>query len=180
MKNILVICSGISHGNTDHLCDAFINGVMQKGHQVQKININHMMIKGCRGCQYCQDHEHQCVIKDDMQRLYPLFEKYDTLVLASPLFFWSISGILKSFIDRLYAISTDDKYPQKDTLLLMSSGDEGFYTFEQAVSFYRFYINALGWQNKGMCLAGGCKGKPGDKYISDKYLKEAYDLGKSL
>lgn len=59
----------------------------------------------------------------------------------------------------------------------MTCGSDGFYAFEQAVSYYRFYTNALGWKDKGMTLAKGCKENP--QYINGKYLQEAYQLGKN-
>ena len=176
MKNILVIVgSGHVQGNTSSLTDAFIKGAKETGHHVQKIILN-KNIQGCLGCGSCQKNAHQCVIKDDMINYYSLFNKADILVLASPLYFWSISGRLKSFIDRLYAISTNDEYPSKDTYLLMTCGSKGGHAFEQAVSFYHFFTNALKWKNQGMVLAGGCK----ENHIDEKYLEEAYRIGKAI
>lgn len=179
MSQILVIVGSALQGNTDRLSESFIKGAKDAGNEVMKIVLN-KNISGCLGCGACQHNGHQCALKDDMQNYYSLFEKADTLVFASPLYFWSISGRLKSFIDRLYAVSTNDEYPHKNTVLLMTSGSQGFYAFEQAVSFYRFYTNALGWSDKGMVLAGGCRGEVGKKYIDEKYLQKAYQLGKNI
>ena len=178
-KILVVVGSGNVHGNTDQLSDAFIKGAKEANHDVTKIILNKNIL-GCQGCQACQHNGHQCVIKDAMQDYYSLFEDADVLVLASPLYFWSISGRLKSFIDRLYAISTDDKYPSKDTVLLMTSGSDEFYAFEQSVSFYRFLTKALGWNDKGVVLADGCSGQIGNKIVDKKFLNEAYELGKSI
>lgn len=180
MRNILVVVgSGNKRGNTDTLVEAFIKGAKESGHDVSKINLDGN-IQGCQGCEACQKNGHQCVIKDRMQEWYSLFETSDTIVFASPLYFWSISARLKSFIDRLYAISTDDKYPQKETLLLMTSGSKGFYAFEQAVSFYRFFTKALGWKNQGMVLAGGCQKENQKSMIHEQYLQDGYLLGYHL
>lgn len=180
MRNILVVVgSGNLNGNTDVLVEAFIKGATESGHNIKKVNLNGDL-QGCLGCGGCKKNGNKCVIQDKMQNIYPFFESSDTIVLASPLYFWSISSRLKSFIDRLYAISKDDKYPKKDTLLLMTSGSKGFYAFEQAVSFYRFFTNALGWNNKGMVLAGGCHKEEKISIIDDKYIKEAYLLGYHL
>lgn len=180
MSNILVVVgSGNHHGNTDQLSDAFIKGTQESGHEVTKIVLNKNIL-GCQGCQACQHNGHQCVIKDDMQNYFALFKNADILVLASPLYFWSISGRLKSFIDRLYAISTDDKYPYKETVLLMTSGSDEFYAFEQAVSFYRLLIRALGWKDLGMVLVDGCSGQVENKIIDKKFINEAYVLGKNI
>lgn len=179
MSYILVVVSSNTHGNTDRLAEAFIEGASKVGNEVTKIVLN-KNLSGCLGCGACQHNGHHCVIQDQMQAYYSLFAKADTIVFASPLFFWSISGRLKSFIDRLYAISIHDEYPHKDIVLLMTGGSNGFYAFEQAVSFYRFYTNALGWTDRGMVLAGDCNGQPGNKYIDEAYLKKAYQLGESI
>ncbi len=80
---------------------------------------------------------------------------------------------MKAFIERFYCIARQDdhpplgryeKYPEKDYALLMTSADHFFWTFEQAVSYYRFaLVNYMGFHDKGMVLAGGCgdsSGKP--------------------
>ena len=78
-----------------------------------------------------------------MQDIYPLFAECDTVVMASPLYFWTITSQLKAFIDRLYAISADDKYPQKDTVLLMTAGDDNENTFDQPKQYFRLLSQAL-------------------------------------
>lgn len=98
---------------------------------------------------------------------------------------------IKAFIERFYCIAKEDdnpplgryeKYPDKDCALLMTSADNYFWTFEQAVSYYQFaLVNYIGFHDKGMILAGGCgstNGKPGiDK---TNHLQEAYEFGKSI
>lgn len=146
MKKILVIMSaGTKRGNTDRLTDAYIKGLVERGHSVTKVYLGSMRIEGCRGCGVCQRLAHQCTVRDDMQDIYPLFAECDTVVMASPLYFWTITAKLKSFIDRLYAISVDDKYPQKDSVLLMTAGDDNDTTFEQPIRYFRLLNQALGW-----------------------------------
>lgn len=175
MKKILIVVgSGQIKGNTDALCQSFMDGALKAGHQVKKINLIHD-IQGCKGCLACQKNNHHCVIKDEMQDYYELFNEADVIMLASPLYFWSISGRLKSFIDRLYAISTNDEYPQKETYLFMTSGSQGFYAFEQAVSYYHFLTQALNWHDRGQLLVRGCKAH--ERNIDEQYLKQAYEMG---
>ena len=91
MRRILVaVGSGIAGANTDRLADAFIEGAQAAGHEVSKVFLGGN-IAGCRGCGACQLGG-KCVIDDDMQAAYPLFDGCDTLVLASPLYFWTLSG----------------------------------------------------------------------------------------
>ena len=115
----------------------------------------------------------------------------DRGIFASPLYFWTISSKIKAFIERFYCIAEEDpnppfgryeKYPVKDCVLLMTSADDFFWTFEQAVSYYKFtLVNYMGFQDKGMLLAGGCGDTNGKPQIEKtEHLKEAYEFGKEL
>lgn len=102
-----------------------------------------------------------------------------------------ISARLKAFIERFYCIARQDdhpplgryeKYPEKDCALLMISANHFFWTFEQAVSYYRFaLVNYMGFHDKGMVLAGGCGSSSGKPEIEKTpYLDEAYKFGKTI
>lgn len=147
-------------------------------------------MKGCLGCNACRNGK-PCIQKDRFQELVPKIKEADCIVFASPLYFWTISSKLKAFIERFYSIAEEDenppygryeKYPVKDSALLMTSADDLFWTFEQASSYYQFAIvNYIGFQDKGMLLAGGCgdtNGKPG--IGETNHLNEAYHFGKLL
>lgn len=191
MKNILILVgSSRKNGNTDLLASAFADGARAAGHNVHKVLLGDKMINGCLGCNACK-HTGTCVQKDDMAQLYPLLEECDTVVLASPLYYWTISARLKAVIERLYAIAQEDphpplgryeKYPHKDTALLMTAADNFFWTFEQAVSYYQFaLINYIGWTDKGMILAGGCGGAGNERCIEKtEYLQKAFAFGQGL
>lgn len=178
MRNILVIVgSGTKKGNTSQLADAFCKGATKAGHQVNKVFLGDKILSGCQGCETCKGKNHVCVIKDGMHDIYPLFTECDTVVLASPLYFWNITAKIKAFIERLYAIAVRDAYPHKDSILLMTAGDDNFWTFEQPISYYSFVTKAIGWKNIGMCLAGGCKSDLKNKIIDERFLNQAYELG---
>ena len=184
-KDILVVVgSGLEHANTDTLAKTFMNGAIEAGHTVSKIFLGDVNISPCKGCNACQ-HGNSCVIQDDMQTLYPLFNKGDVLVLASPLYFWTVSSRTKAFVKRLYAaVQTEpgeySKTVGKECVLLMTAADNLFNTFENAVSFYRLTSNYLGWIDKGMVLAGGCGGTDAPRSIPENNLEAAYILGKGL
>lgn len=181
-KNVLVLMSaGTRHGNTDRLTDAYIKGLVERGHSVTKVYLGSMRIEGCRGCGACQHLAHKCAVRDGMQDVYPLFAECDTMVMASPLYFWTITARLKAFIERLYAISVDDKYPSKDTVLLMTAGDDKETTFEQPLRYFHLISQVFGGNEKGIYLAGGCTGceKPA-REISQQHLENAYKMGLEL
>ncbi len=189
MKNIIVIQGGgRPDGNTALLIDSFAKGAKETGHTVEVISLIKNEVKGCLGCNACR-YGKPCVQKDSFNDIIPKIEAADCVVFASPLYFWTISARLKAFIERLYSIAKEDrdpplgryeKYPEKDCALLMTSADNFFWTFEQAVSYYQFtVVNYIGFTNKGMLLAGGCGDTNGKPRIAEtEHLHEAYKFGK--
>ncbi len=191
MKKILVVLGGgRPHGNTRQLADSFMKGAADAGHDVELISLNETEVKGCTGCNACR-YGKPCVQKDSFNALVPKIKEADLIVFASPLLFWTISSKLKAFIERFYCIAEKDsdpplgryeKYPVKDAALLMTSADDLFWTYEQAVSYYRFsVIRYIGFHDKGMLLAGGCGDTNGKPQIDKtNHLKEAYAFGKTI
>ncbi len=191
MKKILVVIGGSRpNGNTNQLVDSFIKGAEEVGNQVKKVSLDKIKVNGCIGCNACR-FEKPCVQKDDFNELVPSIKEADLIVFASPLLFWTISAKLKAFIERFYCLGQEDpnpplgryeKYPTKEAVLLMTSADNFFWTYEQAVSYYKFcIINYLGFEDKGMILARGCGDTNGGPRINEtKYLEEAYEFGKSI
>lgn len=191
MKNILVVQGGGRiNGNTSQLADSFIQGAKEAGHTVEKISLNKNEVKGCIGCNACR-YGKPCVQRDDFNEMVPKIKAADLIVFASPLLFWTLSSKIKAFIERFYCMAEEDpnppfgryeRYPLKDAALLMTSADDFFWTYEQAVSYYKFtIINYIGFRDKGMLLAGGCRdtnGKP--RIAKSNHLREAYDFGKNI
>lgn len=190
-KNILIIKGGgRPNGNTAQLIDSFTKGAEEIGHTVEIISLIKNEVKGCLGCNVCR-YGKPCVQRDSFNELVPKIESADCLVFASPLYFWTVSARIKAFIERFYCIAEEDpnpplgryeKYPIKDCALLMTSADDFFWTFEQAVSYYQFtLVNYIGFHDKGMLLAGGCGDTNGEPQIfKTQHLERAYQFGKSI
>lgn len=191
MKNILVLQGGgRPNGNTSQLVGSFIKGAEDAGHSVECISLLKNEVKGCLGCNACR-YGKPCIQKDSFNDMVPKIKSADCIVFASPLYFWTISSKLKAFIERFYCIAEKEpnpplgryeKYPVKDCALLMTSADDLFWTFEQAVSYYKFtLVNYIGFQDKGMLLAGGCGDTNGMPQIEKtEHLKEAMNLEKNF
>ena len=95
MKRILVILGGgRPKGNTRQLADAFIQGAVDAGHEVELVSLNQESCIGCNTCRYGKP----CVQKDGFSELVPKIKAADLLVFASPLLFWTISAKLKAFL----------------------------------------------------------------------------------
>ena len=191
MKNILIIQGGgRPKGNTAQLVEYFIKGAEEAGHKTELISLLKNEVKGCLGCNACR-YGKSCIHKDSFNEIDPKIKNADCIVFASSLYFWTVSSKIKAFIERFYCIAEEDpnpplgryeSYPVKDCALLMTSADNFFWTFEQAVSYYQFaLVNYIGFHDKGMLLAGGCGDTNGRPQIEkNDYLKQAYEFGKGI
>ncbi len=191
MKKILIIQGGgRPNGNTAQLVSAFEKGAKEAGHDIEIVPLQKNIVNGCIGCNACR-YGKPCIQKDDFNDIVPKIKEADLIVFASPLLFWTLSSKIKAFIERFYCIAEEDanppygryeKYPVKDAALLMTSADNFFWTYEQAVSYYKFaIINYIGFHDKGMILAGGCGDTNGKPQIDKTtHLQEAYEFGKNI
>lgn len=191
MKKILVIQGGgRAKGNTAQLVQSFVRGAEEAGHQTEIISLVKNEVKGCLGCNACR-YGKPCVQKDSFNSIVPKIMESDMIVFASPLYFWTISSRLKAFIERFYCIAREDadppkgryeRYPEKDCALLMTAADDFFWTFEQAVSYYKFaVVNYIGFHDKGVYLAGGCGDTNGLPQIDKTdHLEAVYRFGKEI
>ncbi len=188
MKQILIVLGGgRARGNTAQLAEAFRRGAEEAGHRVETVSLMKEEVKGCLGCNACR-YGKPCVQKDAFNSLIPKIQGADLVVFASPLYFWTVSARLKAFIERFYCMAEEDpnppfgryeKYPVKDCALLMTAADNFFWTFEQAVSYYRFaLVRYIGFRDRGMVLAGGCGDTNGRPRIQETdHLETAYQFG---
>ena len=105
MSKKVLILSGSPRkgGNSDILCDEFLRGAQDAGHKAEKIRIAEKKAAPCSGCYYCSTHGGACVHKDDMADILQKMIDADVIVLASPVYFYSISAQLKTVIDRTVA-----------------------------------------------------------------------------
>ncbi|MCG8401004.1 MAG: flavodoxin family protein [Firmicutes bacterium] len=102
--NILgVVGSSRRNGNTSRLVKEVLQGAEQEGAKTELVFLRDYAFAGCRGCEKCKE-SYQCMLDDDMQKLYPLLLECDGLVLGTPTYFYNVSADMKSFIDRCYSM----------------------------------------------------------------------------
>lgn len=102
MKVLAISSSPRKGGNSDVLCDEFLKGAAENGHEVQKIRLAEKKIAPCLACYGCTD-SHVCVRRDDMAEVLEALKAADVIVLASPVYFYSICAQMKTIIDRCLA-----------------------------------------------------------------------------
>ena len=114
MKNVLILSgSPRKGGNSDLLCDEFMRGAKEAGNNVTKINVASKKIAPCHACYFCREHGGECAYKDDMAEILQAMIDADVLVLASPVYFYSIDAQLKAVIDRTVARWLEVKNKEK-------------------------------------------------------------------
>ena len=182
-KRILILNgSPRMKGNTALLCEAFTSGAKEIGHEVDQFNLQGMTIKGCLGCfKGGKNPLSPCVQKDDMEKIYPLYEKADIVILATPLYYWSFSGQLKTAFDRLFAVAEcnpDYANPVKDCALIMAAEGDSKENWKPALDYYDALVKFLRWKDRGKILAGGVL-KDGE-VAGKPVVEEARNFGRSL
>ena len=195
-KNVLVLNgSPRRNGNTAALVDAFAEGAAQAGHDVVRFDVALMDIAPCRGCLGGgADAESPCVQKDDMDAVYSAYRAADVVVLASPMYCWSVTAQEKAVLDRLFALmeagmraaeaggaeatAAAAEAGGKGCVLLMPAEEDTERNFAPVVSYYETLCERMGWRDLGRVLVGGVY-RAGD-IAGNPALDEARELGAGL
>lgn len=183
MSKILILNgSPRPKGNTAGLIEAFKQGAEKKGHTVTLFNLQKMAIHPCLGCLGGgKNPDSPCVQKDDMQQIYPVYEEADILVLASPMYYWSVTAQLKMAFDRLFAVAEKESNysnPNKGCIMLMASEGDTKDNIEPVEHYFHSLLKHLGWTNLGEIYAGGVMNMGDIK--GHTALEKAYNLALSI
>jgi multimeric flavodoxin WrbA len=104
MKTVGILGSTRKGGNTEILLDVALQEAQQNGGSASKIVLRDKVIASCDGCMGCTS-TGECVIQDDMQEVYQGIREADAVIWASPVYYWSMTGLAKIALDRTYALS---------------------------------------------------------------------------
>lgn len=177
-KKIVILNGSNKKSSTGDLIESFTNGATSVGNEVKLFNLNDMNIMGCISC---NSDESICAIKDDMDLLLEPYQEADIVVIASPMYYWSISGRLKCVFDRLLAIKNLNKVKNnsfKQCVLLVASEKASAGGFEPVNDFYESIVKTMGWHSIGAVYEekdGGISSK--SNYLG---IEEAKVLGESI
>ncbi len=184
MQKKIVILKGSPrvNGNSATLADQVAAGVRKAGAQVETFMLHNMDISPCDGCDTCLETGGVCVIKDDMQTLYQLLRGADAILLASPIYWFTISAQLKACIDRWYAmqIPGGHELSGKAFGIVLTYGDSDPYTSGAINAIYTFqsifrYLKA---DLRGMVY--GTANEIGDAAKQPELMEKAFQLGLKL
>lgn len=178
MKNILIIsASSRKNGNSDILCDRFAQGAEESGHHVEKVFLASKEIKYCMGCGVCNN-THRCVQKDDMKEILDKMVLADIIVLATPVYFYSMNGRMKNFIDRTVPRYTEIR--NKDFYFIMTAADTEKANLERTMETFRgFTEDCLEGAREAGILYGTGAWQMGDIKNTAAYM-DAYEMGRKI
>lgn len=176
-KKILVISTSLrKNGNSELLANEFYKGATDAGHDVEQISLIDKTINFCKGCLACQKSK-ECVIKDDAIAIEKKVLESDVLVFATPIYFYEMSGQMKTLLDRLNPLFTKE-YKFKDIYFLASAAEEEDTAMDYAIQGLKGWIECFESSAlKGVVKAIGVT-DIGDMKEHSNYLLEAYQLGK--
>lgn len=182
-KVMIVMGSPRLKGNSATLALRVAEGAKDSGAEVESFYLHKMNIKPCTACDVCQrDISQGCNIKDDMEQLYPKLRQMDALVIASPIYWFSVAAQTKLFIDRLYALGSQQSHSLKGKRIgiVLTYGDTDPFN-SGAVNAMRSFQDAfryIGSRIVGMVY--GSASRPGEIKNNSALMEEAYKLGKRL
>lgn len=177
-KKVAIISTSMrNNSNSDALAREFERGAKDAGHSVEFISLQGKKIDFCVGCFSCHEKGH-CVIDDDAIEIERKVVDSDVVVFASPIYYYEMSGQMKTLIDRLNAMYTKD-YKFRDVYFLTTSTENGEHVAEYAIGGVKGFVACYKKsQYKGCVYCGGVDA-PGDIKGNPK-LTEAYEMGKNI
>lgn len=178
MKKVLVLSgSPRKGGNSDLLCDEFVKGAKESGNAVEKIFIRSKKIGYCNACYYCKNSGGECAVKDDMAEILDKIQAADVIVMASPVYFYSIDAQMKALIDRCVARWLEIE--NKEFYYIMTAAENSDTVMDCTLECFRGLAACLNGSRemgviygKGVYEAGAIKNMP--------VMKETYEMGKNV
>jgi multimeric flavodoxin WrbA len=180
---VIVIGSPRENGNSAALALQAADGVRKAGGEPQVFRIADMDLRPCRACDTCQKKKnYSCVINDDMRLLYPVLRRARGLLIASPVYWFSVSAQTKLFMDRLYAFVGPKGHGLKGRKMgvILIYGDVDPFT-SGAVNALRMFQDSfayIGAPVEGMVY--GSANAAGEVNENKALLREAAALGRRL
>ena len=176
MKVLAISASPRSGGNSDILCDQFLKGAEEAGHRIEKINLEDENITPCKACYGCGKTK-ACVKKDDMEEILEKLIAADVIILATPVYFYSMNAQMKTFIDR--CLPRYQEIKDKVFYYIITAADPQHSAADETIAGLRGYLRCLpGAQEKGIIYGTGTWDM-NDVYRHPSFEK-AYETGKNI
>lgn len=175
MKKILIISTSLRGVSNSHLlAESFAKGARDAGHNVELITLHDKGIRFCIGCLSCQK-TGKCVIKDDAPAIVEKMHDADVLVFATPIYYYEMSGQLKTLLDRANPLFGGD-YNFKDVYMLTSAADDDNAAPQRAISGLEGWIECFDRARLADTVFAGGVTDPGE-IAGHPSLNAAYKMG---
>ena len=177
-KNVLIISTSLRKGsNSEILADAFAKGAKQKDNHVEKISLCDKTIQFCKGCLACLKTQ-RCVMHDDADMIAQKMRHADAIVFATPIYYYEMSGQMKTMLDRSNPLFESD-YAFRDIYLLATAAEEEKSAMDGAIKGLKWWIDCF----EKCSLKGVVYGLGADTAGSvqgTSAVEEAYEMGKRV
>jgi multimeric flavodoxin WrbA len=179
MSKVLVIKTSLrAKSNSDILADRLIAGAKDAGHEVGQISLKGREIKFCIGCLACQKTQ-KCVQKDDAVEIAETVKNADTLVFVTPIYYYEMSGQMKTLLDRMNPLYSSD-YGFRRVYMLSTAAEDEEATPEKAVSGLQGWVDCFEKAELAGTLFCGGINDPGEANARAEELDEAYAFGRGI
>lgn len=179
MKNILIISTSLRAGsNSDILAKECERGAKEAGNEVEYVTLKDKKIAFCVGCLACQQTK-ECVIKDDAIALAEKVKNADTVVFATPIYYYEMCGQMKTLLDRCNSLYTTE-YKFRDVYMIATAAEDGDLVFEKAYNGLQGWVDCFEKAELKGLVTGGEIGAPNDAVNHKDAMQKAYELGRSL
>ena len=177
-KKVLIISTSPRKGsNSEALCDEFARGARESGNEVEKVSLSGKDIRFCRGCFVCQKTQ-RCVIRDDADLIEQKMEHADVLLFATPIYYYEMSGQMKTMLDRGNPLFTTD-YAFRDVYFLSTAADTDEAAAERAKSGLEGWIECFPKARLAGSVFGGGVTNTGE-IAGSAAMTKAYEMGKAV
>ncbi len=178
-KKVLVISTSLRHNsNSDLLAQKFAQGAQDAGHQVEIVSLRGKSLAFCTGCMACLKGP-RCVIEDDANPIVAQMEAAEVICFATPVYYYEMSGQMKTLLDRANHLFTAD-YTFRDIYLLTASAEEEDSASDGPVNGLEGWIACFEKARLAGVVRGGGVDAPGQMAQKTEKLTEAYELGKQI
>jgi len=182
-KVIVLLGSPRRKGNSAALAEQITRGAKSAKAKVETIYLQGKNIAPCKACMTCKKANSKgCAIQDDMQGLYPKLIEADAWVIASPVYWFTMSAQIKIFLDRTYGLTAYEEGPLvgKRIAIAMSYGGEDPFD-SGCVNALRAFQDAFAYkESKIVGMVYGSAEEAGEIRSNKKVMQDAFDLGKKL
>ena len=177
-KKVLILSSSPRRkGNSDSLCDEFMQGAIDAGHQVEKIFLRDKVIHPCIGCDVCSSQKKPCPQNDDAAEVIRKMLEAEVIVMGTPVYFYSMSAQMKTLIDRCCARYLEIR--NKEFYFLITAAETDLSAMTRTIEGFRGFLDCLENPVERGVIYGVGAWKIGE--IENKpAMREAYEAGKNL